>query len=83
MDGAIQIVDDSTASLERHVLYVHGSPMASVKVEHGEVRLQWMVHGPQSWEPQGRALLLGLLELGLLADRLAAKLQKYPKEVAA
>jgi hypothetical protein len=82
MKDAVEIVDDSTALQERHTLYVNGSPMVAVKVEHGEVRLQWMVHGPQSWEPQGRALVIGLLELSVVADKLYNNLTKFPREPA-
>lgn len=79
----VEIVDNSAKGVVRHTLYVNGDPKAHVVVTNGEVRLHWAVYGPQSWEPEGRALLQGLVELSVIADQLAAKQRKFSREEVA
>lgn len=65
----IKIVDESTDDEIRHVLYIDGGPRATLTKKHSLVNFNWQVYGPQQW-PEAKNLILGLLELSILADQL-------------
>ena len=65
----IKIVDESTDNEIRHVLYIDGGTRATLTKKHSQVHFHWQVYGPQQW-PEAKNLILGLLELSILADQL-------------
>lgn len=71
LDMTYEIRDEGTLKDEKNfVLLVNGSRMAAVtKVRNQPTQLVWMIYGPQYW-PAAKEVLLGLLELGVHADRL-------------
>lgn len=68
----IKIVDESVATERRFQLYVNGSTAALVSKKGGDVQLNWQVRGPQYW-PDAKALIQGLLELSIIADKLSGE----------
>jgi hypothetical protein len=69
---AIEIRDDSTYDEQRFQLLIDGGPRALLTKKNGVVQLQWQVYGPQYW-PEAQVLMQGLLELSVLADKLAGE----------
>jgi hypothetical protein len=70
--NSIEIHDESVGTEQRFQLYVDGGPRALLVKKHGDVQLIWQVQGPQYW-PDAKALLQGLLELSVIADKLSGE----------
>ena len=70
--NSIEIHDESVGAEQRFQLYINGSPCALVLKKDGDTQLVWQVQGPQYW-PNAKALLQGLLELSVIADKLSGE----------
>ena len=68
----IEIRDESTHDEQRFQLYIDGGPRALLTKKGSDVQLNWQVYGPQYW-PEAKVLMQGLLELSVLADKLAGE----------
>jgi len=67
--STIEIRDESADGVIQHTLYVDGERRAMVELRKHDLqpRLHWMVYGALAWN-EAKAMLEGLLELGLTAD---------------
>lgn len=68
----IEIIDESVDGEERHQLYIDGQRRAVVTRVRNVVHLNWQVYGPQRW-PEAEVLMKGLLELSVIANKLAGE----------
>lgn len=69
---SIRIEETTRGDVEQYTLHVNDFPAAHVQVLPHGVVLNWAVYGPQQW-PEAKLVLEGLLELGLLADKLTLR----------
>ena len=69
---SIRIEETTRGDVEQYTLHVNDFPAAHVQVLPHGVVLNWAVYGPLNW-PEAKLMLEGLLELGLLADKLTLR----------
>ena len=68
----ISIEDESTEKEVRFQLYINDNHRGLVTKRGGTVQFHFAVFGPQYW-PEAKALMQGLLELSIIADRLSGE----------
>lgn len=78
----IEIIKEERRGRTVHTLYIDGGEKAFLSTEAGEVRITWMVYGPQGW-PVAREMVKGILELTVLADELQIGVRKRTNKEAA